>query len=80
MREIHKPDVLLAWRGQGTGDRGMRGRAASPRPGAVGQAVAHISQGPGQHKDPREICETSFLSGMVEKAPAIFSLRLRACL
>lgn len=36
----------------------------------------HISQEEGQHKDHGEISErTSFLSGMVEKVPGIWSLR-----
>lgn len=39
------------------------------------------SQGTGQRKDLGEICEsTSFLSGMVEKAPGIWSLKAEACL
>lgn len=89
MREIHKPDVLLRREGSGGWGEGKEEEHSGPwshsstssGPGQRDLGALHCSQGTGQHKDLGEICEsTSFLSGMVEKAPGIWSLKAEACL
>lgn len=88
MREIHKPDVLLQREGSGGWEQ-VKGRgrlspcptAASPWPPRQRGWWVHISPGPGQHKDYREISEgTSFPSALVEKAPGISCEKAEACL
>lgn len=55
--------------------------AASLQAQGLRELGVHITQEPGQHKDCGEVSErTFFLSGMVEKAPGIWSLKAEACL
>lgn len=56
-------------------------RSTSSGPGRRDLGALHCSQGTREHKDLGEICDsTSFLSGMVKKAPGIWSLKAEACL
>lgn len=68
--------------GKGRGALGpLSHSSTSSSPGQRDLGVLHCSQGTGQPKNLGEICEsTSFLSGMVEKAPGIWSLKAEACL